>query len=423
MDQGVSLQHRRWWALACVACAFLLSFFQRFAPAGLAQDLAADFHTSAASLGALAATYFYVYTFMQIPTGMLVDTWGPRRILLVGGIVAALGSGLFGWASGLDAALLARTLIGLGVSVTFIAMLKIIALFFEESRFASLVGGCMLIGNLGSVLAGWPLSAMAQVAGWRSLFIGIAVLSLFLAGGCWWLVPDRQGAASRGAPRPSPSHLLADLKSVLANPHTWPPALVNLGVGGSFFAFGGLWAMPFLRQAHGLPRDTASTHLSVYFASFAVGCLVLGLFSDRWGRRKPVVVAGSLVHGVSWLVWLLVPAMPLSMSYGLFVAMGASTACFSLTWACAKEVNPPHLSGLSTAVANIGCFLAGGVLQPVVGWLLDQSWAGLMDQGARVYGADSYRSALLLVAGVAWLGAAAAWRIQETSCRNIWRPR
>ena len=75
-----------------------------------------------------------------------------------------------------------------------------------------------------------------------------------------------------------------------------------------------------------------------------------------------------------------------------------------------------------TLINNIGCFLAGGVLQPVVGWLLDQSWAGLMDQGVRVYGADSYRSALLLVAGVAWLGAAAAWRIQETSCRNIWRP-
>ena len=155
-------KRRRWLALGVVAVAYVLSFFQRFAPAGIAQDLATAFQTSAASLGALAATYFYVYTVMQIPTGILADTLGPRRILVLGGIVGGAGSFLFGLAPSLELALIGRTLVGLGVSVTFIAMLKLIAVWFEEERFATLVGVSMLIGNLGSVLAGAPLSAVAQ---------------------------------------------------------------------------------------------------------------------------------------------------------------------------------------------------------------------------------------------------------------------
>ena len=106
---------RRWFALGIVALAYILSFFQRFAPAGIAQDLAASFETSAASLGILAATYFYVYTLMQVPTGILVDTLGPRRILALGGLIGGAGSFLFGFAPSLELALVGRTLIGLGV--------------------------------------------------------------------------------------------------------------------------------------------------------------------------------------------------------------------------------------------------------------------------------------------------------------------
>ena len=173
-------QRRRSLALAIVVATYALSFFQRFAPAGIASDLVAAFNTSASSLGALAATYFYVYTIMQVPTGILVDTLGPRRILLIGGVLGGAGSLLFALASGLEVALLGRTLIGLGVSVTFIAMLKIIAISFDERRFATLVGLAMLIGNLGSVLAGAPLSWLAQQISWRHIFVALAGISLLL---------------------------------------------------------------------------------------------------------------------------------------------------------------------------------------------------------------------------------------------------
>jgi MFS family permease len=211
------------------------------------------------------------------------------------------------------------------------------------------------------------------------------------------------------------------LLRVVKNRATWPPALVNAGLSGSFFAFGGLWATPFLTQGLGMTRDTATAHLSLYFAGFAVGCLLVGTISDRLRRRKPVIIVSSLVYSSIWLVWLSGILLPLPATFALFGLMGLMTASFTLSWACAKEVNPPALSGMSTSVANIGGFLMGALLQPAVGWIMDQRWSGAMANGVRLYSLEDYRWGLLLVAIATWLGAAAAWRIRETQCRNIWR--
>jgi predicted MFS family arabinose efflux permease len=417
-------QRRRLLAMAVVVAAYVLSFFQRFAPAGIAQDLAASFQTSAASLGVLAATYFYVYTLMQVPTGILVDTLGPRRILLFGGIIAGAGSLLFGMAGSLDAALAGRTLIGLGVSVTFIAMLKIIAVWFEEHRFASVVGLSMLVGNLGSVLAGAPLSAMAQAAGWRGVFVGVGIVSLALGVLAWLLVRDRPPSAD-GSPQPAHKFdrtvILTGLLRVVKNRATWPTVFVNGGLSGSFFAFGGLWATPFLTQGLGMTRAAATAHLSLYFAGFAVGCLAVGALSDRLRRRKPVVIVSSHIYAAIWLVWLSGAILPAAATYTLFALMGLTTASFTLSWACAKEVNAPALSGMSTSVANMGGFLTGALLQPAVGWIMDQRWSGAMAGGVRLYAPEDYRWGLLLIASATWIGAAAAWRLRETHCRNIWK--
>ncbi len=430
VGDAISSQQRRQRTLAIsvVAAAYVLSFFQRFAPAGIAADLVAAFDTHAAALGVLAATYFYVYTLMQVPTGILVDTLGPRRILLLGGLVSGGGSLLFGLAPSLELALVGRTLIGLGVSVTFIAMLKIIALSFEDNRFASVVGICMLIGNMGSVLAGAPLSWLAQLAGWRSIFVGVAVISVVLGIGCWQWVrdrPERPGstpAASANRPRFDRTVVLSGLLSVLRNRATWPLVCINFGISGSFFAFAGLWITPFLTQAHGMSRATATTHVSLYFAGFAIGCVLIGALSDRLRLRKPVLILTSHAYLAIWLIWLTVGRLPLLISYTLMAIMGLLTASFTLSWACAKEVNPPQLSGMSTSVINMGGFLAGAILQPLVGWVMDQSWQGtLSTSGARIYSLEDFRAGMLLLAGTAAVGAFASWLMRETHCRNVWQ--
>ncbi|PKO94637.1 MAG: MFS transporter [Betaproteobacteria bacterium HGW-Betaproteobacteria-10] len=418
-------KRRRWLILGIVAISYVLSFFQRFAPAGIAQDLASAFEASAASLGILAATYFYVYTVMQVPTGILVDTLGPRRILALGGLVGGVGSMLFGFAPTLDVALFGRTMIGLGVSVTFIAMLKLIAVWFEEARFATLVGVCMLVGNLGSILAGAPLSALAQASGWRGVFIGVGALSMVLAALCWIIVRDRPsviGEPESRAPKFDRTVVLGSLLAVLRNRSTWPAVLVNTGTSGAFFTFAGLWTVPYLMQVHGMTRALAAAHLSLWFGGFALGCFFIGSVSDRLGRRKPVMIACTHLFAAIWLIWWSCITMPQWASFSLFALLGLTTAGFSLTWACAKEVNPPLLSGTSTSVANMGGFLAGALLQPLVGWVMDLGWKGEILSGARFYDVDTWRHGVLVVTICAMMGAAASWWIRETRCRNIWRP-
>ena len=416
--------------------SYLLSMFHRVAPAAIASDLAAAFEASAASLGVLAATYFYVYTLMQIPTGVLADTLGPRKILTLGGLIAGVGSLIFGLAPSFEMAVAGRTLAGLGVSVAFIAMLKLIAVWYEDNRFATLTGAVMFIGNVGSMSAGTPLAWAAQTTGWRAVFVGIGVLSLLIGVLSWFLVQDRPGAkgattpaGGMGAAAPKggmAAHVdrtawLGSLIAVMKNRHTWPGFFVNFGIAGSFFAFAGLWAVPFLTQVHGMTRTDASNHISMYFAGFGIGCAIIGPLSDRIRRRKPLMVGGATLHAFGWWIWISSGPLPLGLTYGLCAAMGAVTASLTLSWACAKEVNPPLLSGMATSVVNVGVFLGPAILQPLVGWVMDQGWQGAMEGGARLYTSGDYRGGLILMAGFAAVGAAATLFVRETGCRNIWR--
>jgi MFS family permease len=153
------VQPRAPWARQALALAsFVLSFVHRTAPAAIAGELTQAFAISSAVLGTLAATYFYVYTLLQIPVGVLADTLGPRRILTAGSAIAAAGSLLFALAPAWEIAAVGRTLVGVGVSVAFIAVLKISAVWFAPGRFATLAGVTMFAGNLGAVAAGAPLA-------------------------------------------------------------------------------------------------------------------------------------------------------------------------------------------------------------------------------------------------------------------------
>lgn len=400
-----------------VMAAYTLSFFQRFAPASIAQDLALAFDTTAASLGVLAATYFYVYTLMQVPTGVLVDTLGPRRILLIGGVVSFVGSLWFGLAPDLSNALIGRTLIGLGVSVTFIAMLKIIALSFEEHRFASLTGLGVFVGNIGSVLAGVPLALAATEVGWRAVFVAVAVASLVFGTLAWWMM---RHSAAMGGVKVDRTVVVGGLWSVLRNRQTWAPALTNLGMCGSYFTFAGLWAMPYLTQIHGYTRTIAATHLSLMYAGFALGCLTLGIISDRVRQRKSILIIACVVYCAIWGVWWWGGALTVAITMSLCFFMGLSAAGFSLTWASAKEVNPPQLAGMSTSIANVGGFFGAAIMQPLVGWLMDRVWTGTVVNGVRVYSLGDFRFGLSIVVVLALFGLVAAFFIRETRCKNLW---
>jgi MFS family permease len=311
--------------------------------------------------------------------------------------------------------------VGLGVSVAFIAMLKLLASWYEERLFATLTGLAMLVGNVGSMLAGAPLAWLMQDYGWRQIFTVAGLLSLVIAAASHLWVRDRPAGMSHKAATHEHASLWHALAEVLRNRQTWPGFFLTFGIGGGLFGFGGLWAVPYFTQAHGLSRALASNHMSLYFLGFAVGCLFIGTLSDRLGRRLPVLRAGMALYAVSWLAWLLPGAMPLALSYLLCMVMGLFTASLVLSWACAKEVNPPQLSGMATSVVNVGAFLGGAIMQPLAGWMMDQYWLGEMLAGVRQYPAVAWQVLIGLMFASTVLGAVATLFMRETGCRNIWQ--
>ena len=382
---------------------YVLSFVHRTAPAAIAGELTAAFSISSAVLGTLAATYFYVYTLLQIPVGVLADTLGPRRILTWGGAIAAAGSLLFALAPSWEVAAVGRTLVGIGVSVTFIAILKIGSVWFEPTRFATLAGVTMFVGNLGAVAAGSPLAWVVTWTSWRSVFVALALLSALLALATWLRVRDRPEEFGFAPVNPSTTagaasvHWLTALREVLANPATWPPFIVNVGVGGSFLAFAGLWAVPFLQDTRGFTRVLAAQHASALLLGVAIGALIIGRLSDRLGSRRGLMRAVVLLYMLSWLPWLLGVQWPAAVTLTWFGLMGLLIPGFTLNWTLVKEANAPQYAGIATGVVNTGIFLGAGILQPLVGWALDQARASGLP-------AEAWPRGLLILSGAAALG-------------------
>ncbi len=417
-----------WSIYAILAASYILVFFHRIAPAVVSADLMRAFGTTGAALGSLAAVYYYLYTAMQIPAGVLADTLGARVSVTLGNIVSGVGSILFGLAATFWEASVGRALVGLGVSVVFVGLMKSNTLWFRDRDYGFISGLTLVLGNVGAILAAGPLAGVLTIWSWRTVFVALGVMALMLAVLSWLGVrnsPEEAGFPSvremEGQTRHAgrQQHWWHDLLGVLATRRTWPGFWVNLGMPGSLLAFLGLWAIPFLRDVHGLERSAASVYTSIALAGFAVGALFSGWFSDRLGRRKPLLMAGVLLYGLAWLGLVYTEWSPGVMGMAWFALMGFSGGSFVLTYAGAKEVVSPALSGMAIALVNTGVFLGAAMIQPLFGWIMDLTWSGALANGVRVYGATDYRAGFFLMLGCVALAIGASTFFHETRCRNI----
>ena len=425
-DRAAFLRRRRL-VFTILVAAYMTVFFHRMAPAVVAEDLANAFQTTGVALGSLAAAYYYIYTAMQIPAGVLADTLGSRLTVTIGSFLAGCGSILFALSPDFDTAVLGRLLVGLGVSVVFVGLMKSNAVWYEEREYGRISGLTLLLGNLGSILAAGPLALLLTAVTWRQAFIGVGILSMLLAVLNWlWVrnspedadypsVQEQQGLPSYPV---RSRHWISDLRDVVTRRDVWPGFWVNFGITGTFFAFAGLWGVPLMRDLHGLDRASASLYTTIALAGFAVGAFKAGWLSDRIGRRKPVILGSALLTCVLWLCLILLPWENGWSGLILYGVLGIVTGGFVVTYAAAKELLPPGVSGMGIALVNTGLFLGAAVMQPAFGWMLDLTWDGTMQDGVRVYAAGDYQNGLWLSFAMAAMALLAATRIRETWCRH-----
>jgi MFS family permease len=410
------------------ALFYLLGFFHRVAPAVITGELMRDFQISAASLGNLSAFYFYSYVAMQIPTGILADRWGPRRLITLGTLVACAGAVMFALAPGITWAAIGRLLIGGSVAVAFVGLLKVAANWFPPRRFALVSGLALFFGIIGAVFAGTPLRFLVDLYGWRKVVLLTAAAALLIGAGTWIFVrdyPHEKGyrdLASAGSPTASEARMgiLEGIFQVFAYRNTWLLFTIPGGIVGCVLTFSGLWGVPYLTALHGLSTATSATLTSALLVAWAVGGPFFGWLSDRLGNRKKLYLVGCATAATGWALILLAADISLTILIPVIVITGFSSGCMIISFAFAKESVPSHLSGTVSGVVNMGVMTGPMVLQPAVGLVLDRMWtAGNVEAGVRVYSVDAYRSGFSLM--LAWIVVSFILLLftRETGCRQV----
>ena len=414
------------WGLG--ALLYLIGFYQRVAPAVITDKLMTEFAIGGAALGNLSAFYFYSYVAMQIPTGVIADRWGPRRLLTVGAGIAALGTALFAMAPDLFWANMGRLLIGASVAVAFVSMLKLASHWFSPQQYALASGMALLMGVVGGVVAGVPLRLLVEAFGWREVMMVSAALTAVLCVATWLRVrddPSELGYASHAQLAHAGHHetvsILQGLLQVLSYRNLWILTIVPIGISGAVLTFAGLWGVPFLKQVHGLDPKSAAAITSTLLVSWALGAPLLGSWSQNMGMRKPLYLITTGIALLGWAAIIFLP-LPLWAIVVLLVPTGFASGNITIGFAWAKESVPLRLVGTASGVCNMGPLMGGMLLQPAVGWVLDQRWNGALVDGVRVYGASAFRFGFALMFCAVVIGAIAILFARESHCRQMAEP-
>lgn len=351
------------------AAGYFLSFLYRTVNAVLAPELLRDLGMGSSSLGLLTSTYFIAFASFQLPLGVLLDRFGPRRIEALLLLVAALGAFCFARADSIAQLIIGRALIGLGVSACLMAAFKAYTQWFAADHWPLVNGLQMAAGGLGALAATSPVQWMLQWTDWRGVFLGLALLTLLVAALVLFVVPDKQ---VKGGGERFDEQLLG-IREVFTSLRFWRVAPLTAFSQAAFFAIQGLWAGPWLKDVVHLEARAVVAMLFWIAVAMVAGFIVLGALAGRL-QRLGISVLTSAVAGMClfMVIQVLLIAGPAEWSAPLWLCFGFFGTSGIISYASLSQSFPVHLAGrVSTAVnllVFVAAFAAQWVIGVIVGW-------------------------------------------------------
>jgi len=391
-------------------------YFHRLCPAVIALDIQASFGITGTLLGVLGSAYFYTYAMMQLPTGLMADSWGPRKTVSAFFVIAGIGSILMGVATNVPMALFGRILVGLGVSTVFVCNFKLLSQWFTDRQFLIMGSAFMAMGGIGALSSSTPLAWASNVFGWRLTLIGVGVITLIMSGLVFAFVRNRPsdmalpmiGEALQA--QDERIGLARGMKMVITSGRFWPVSIWAFCVIGISFAVGGLWGGPYLMQVYGLSKTAAGGVLSTFALSLIFGSPLLGWIGNRFGRKPALVGCSLIMFGVCAVMTLYVDSMSLPVLYILFFLLfftGGPSG--PIVAAVAKELFPINISGTSVGTVNLFPFAGGAFFQIFLGAVLT---ANRIEEAH--YAVSGFRYMFMVCLGGAAISLVAAIFTKET---------
>jgi MFS family permease len=391
------------WLLAAVY--YFYQYALRSAPAVMMPQLSGAFALDALGTASLAGLFYYGYSPFSLVAGAALDRLGPKTVIPVGALMAGAGALLFGTGN-LAAANIGRFLQGAGGVFALVGAVYIATKNFPASRAATLIGATQMFGMAGGSAGQFVVGPL--IAGgllWSSFWSGMGIAGLLLGTLLFFLLP-------RAAPKHAPANWLGSAASAMAVVFKNPQSILCGLIAGLLFIpttiFDMIWGVRYLQEARGFDYGSAVIRSATVPLGWIIGCPLLGLLSDRLGRRKPVIVGGGLLL-LACLAWILYGRAGVFPPYVLGIVAGFASGAAMLPYTVIKEANPPQYSGTATGVINFLNFTFSALLGPVFGWIF-QSVSGRPAQSALETYQTTFES---LLYGVA-LATALALFLKET---------
>jgi predicted MFS family arabinose efflux permease len=349
------------------AAGYFLSFFFRNVNAVISKDLASEFALSPSDLGFLTSMYLLAFAAFQLPLGVLLDRYGPRRVVAALFCIAAAGALVFALARDFTMLSLGRALIGLGVSGGLMGAIKAFTLWFPLSRLATLNGLFLAAGGLGGIAATSPAEALLGPLGWRALFMGLCVLSLIAALLLFFVVPEK--------PLPGEGQTLraqvAEFGRIFSRLAFWRIVLPFVVCHAGYLTLQGLWLGPWLYDVAGQERHSVGNYLFVTALAYTLGSIFFGVSSDRLaaaGVSRLTIFKLGMAVSVA-VFWLLASGVTAGLGTLLFV-YGFSTTSSVLAYALLPPAFPAAMTGRVTTASNVLMFSLSFLFQWGVGAVL-----------------------------------------------------
>ncbi|MGY2844025.1 MFS family permease [Bradyrhizobium sp. USDA 4509] len=384
------------------AAGYYLSYLFRTINALIASRLSSDTGLGTADLGLLTSVYFLVLAAVQIPVGILLDRFGPRRVQSALLLLAAMGAGLFAVSTGFLSFLIARAMIGLGVAAALTAGLKSIVLWFPRERSALLNGYMVMLGSLGAVTATAPAEHLLTLMGWRQLFEILAAATGATAMLIYVVVPER-------AVVPSTPSMSANLSAVFSDKRFWRIAPLSAACVGSAWSLQGLWASPWLMDVEGLDRASLVGQLFIMSIVLSGGAWLFGTIVHYIKRRgleaETILAVVAILFITAELTLVLRVPLPSILPWSVLAIVGTATV---VSFAVIADYYPPELAGRANGALNVLHFGWAFLAQYATGLVLEQ-WS--INDGHRTLQAYQVAFGLnvaLQIAALAWF--ALPWR-------------
>lgn len=405
--------------------ATLFYFFDNLlnvSPSAMKSELMQEFSCSGAALGALSSCYLWSYGLMQIPVGILIDKYGTRRLLTIASISCALGSFVFGWAVTLEMAMLGRLLIGFGASFAVVGCTKIASIWFSPSRFAFFIGLMVTIGMLGAAFGLSTVNWIVTQLGWRQAMYLAAVVAVGIALLLWSLVRDSNNRSNSSAEsgKVQEINIVKDVLEVVKCPQAWVASVYAGLMFVPTLAFGALWGVPYLVEAHSYSNMEAGSIVSLIFIGWACGGPLYGWFSDYIGKRNLPMYIANISTLVITLMIIYMTNLSITVMGVLMFLLGFFSSGFIIAFAVMKEKNRPELSGTAVGFINTLNTFGGAFFQYIIGKVLDSVSSGEVNPntGEVVYSLHEYQEALLALPVCLIASLIVLFFLKETNCRS-----